>query len=174
MDWGKLLGTAAPTIATMLGGPLAGSAVTMLAKEVMKREDATEQEVYDAIKADPQAMAKVKIAEVQAEASIADADTRSQDSAREMHISLKDATTPILSWLIVFGFFSMVGAILLNQVNLADKQLAYILVGYVSAEMTKVTNFYFGSSRGSRNKDVMKYAPSNFGGAIGKLFKKKA
>ena len=172
MDLKKLIGSGAPILASMLGGPLAGSAVGMISKAVLGREDATEQEVMDAIQADPEALAKVKVAEIEAETTITEVHGKDREGARTMHVTMKDVTTPILSWVIVAGFFGMVAGVFLSQIDASESQLIALLIGYVASEMKTVTTFYFGSSKGSRNKDVMKYAPQSEG-LLGNLFKKR-
>ena len=47
--FGPLLGQVAPSLATALGGPLAGVAVKTLSNALFGHEDATEQQISDAM-----------------------------------------------------------------------------------------------------------------------------
>ena len=59
--FGPLLGQVAPTIATALGGPLAGVAVKTLSNAIFGHEDATEQQISDAMaSATPDQLAAIK------------------------------------------------------------------------------------------------------------------
>ena len=49
MDWKSVVRTVAPTLATALGGPLAGAAVQALSVALLGRPDGTEQEVAEAV-----------------------------------------------------------------------------------------------------------------------------
>jgi hypothetical protein len=49
MDWKQTVRNVAPTIGTALGGPLAGTAVKLLADKFLGKQDATEAEVAAAI-----------------------------------------------------------------------------------------------------------------------------
>lgn len=64
-DWLKdALRTVAPTIATALGGPMAGSAVSWLSNVLFGKSTATKRELEDAIKsADPETWAKIRKAD---------------------------------------------------------------------------------------------------------------
>ena len=48
-DWKKVLGGIAPTIATALGGPLAGTATKFLASSLLGKDEASESELEAAI-----------------------------------------------------------------------------------------------------------------------------
>ena len=63
-DWGGVLGAIAPTIATALGGPLAGAAVGILSKALLGRDDGTEEELAPLVaSASPDILLKIKEAE---------------------------------------------------------------------------------------------------------------
>lgn len=75
-------------------------------------------------------------------------------SARSMQIGTKSVTVPMLAWLIVGSFIAMVAGALLGYAKV-DSALAGTLVGYLSAKCEQVVGFYFGSSQGSQNKDIL-------------------
>lgn len=77
-----------------------------------------------------------------------------RSSARTMQINTKSFTVPMLAWLIVGSFIAMVAGALLGYAKV-DSALAGTLVGYLSAKCEQVVGFYFGSSQGSQNKDIL-------------------
>jgi hypothetical protein len=89
----------------------------------------------------------------------ADADERAamvadRGSARTMQISTRAITVPVLAFCIVGSFIAMVGATLLGYSHV-ESALAGTLVGYLSAKCEQVVGFYFGSSKGSEDKNVL-------------------
>ena len=70
MDWksvGKTIAGVAPILGTLLGGPIggaAGTAIKLLTSAIGGDVKATPDAIHEAIKADPQALARVRIAEL--------------------------------------------------------------------------------------------------------------
>ena len=61
MDWKSTLSAIAPTIATALGGPLAGAATKFLASELLGDESASIESIESAIlNASPEQLASIK------------------------------------------------------------------------------------------------------------------
>ncbi|MDY7579344.1 hypothetical protein RGU70_13580 [Herbaspirillum sp. RTI4] len=75
-------------------------------------------------------------------------------SARGMQVSTRAITVPTLAFLIVGAFVAMVAGTLMGY-SKVDSALAGTLVGYLSAKCEQVIGFYFGSSAGSQQKDVL-------------------
>jgi len=75
-------------------------------------------------------------------------------SARTMQVSTKSLTLPILAYTIVGSFVALVAGTLLGYSHV-DSALAGTLVGYLSAKCEQVISFYFGSSHGSQEKDIL-------------------
>lgn len=159
MNWKSIIGSVAPTLATALGGPMAGMAVKAIAGSVLGDESASEKDIEKAIvNASPDTLLKLKEADQQFEERMMElgvdleriaADDRA--SARDMQKSNKDRAVPILAGLTVAGFFGVVGWVLSGKVSLESTLLGFVL-GQVSAKAEQVYNFYFGSSAGSKEK----------------------
>lgn len=158
-DWKSLLGTVAPTLATALGGPVAGIAVKAIAGSLLGNEDATEREIAAAMASTtPADLLKLKEVDhaFQLEMErlgvdlekIAAAD---RDSARGMQKATKAWIVPVLAGITVAGFFGVVAWVLTGNVGLESTLLGFVL-GQVSAKAEQVYNFYFGSSAGSKEK----------------------
>jgi hypothetical protein len=157
------LKTIAPTVATALGGPLAGVAVQAVGS-AFGWTDATKDKVTEALTAGQltgEQITQLKLAEqtlVQQERELgfkfAELDMRDRDSARQREMSVKDNTNKVLAYAVVGGFLALVGSTLLGFANV-DSALAGTLVGYLSAKAEQVLAYYFGSTRGSAEKTAL-------------------
>lgn len=158
-DWKSLVGSVAPTIATALGGPMAGMAVKALGGALLGDESASEKDVAAALAgATPDDLLKLKQADQAFETKMAElgvdleriaADDRA--SARSMQAATKSLAVPVIAGLTVAGFFGVVGWVLTGNVGLESTLLGFVL-GQVSAKAEQVYNYYFGSSAGSKEK----------------------
>ena len=158
-DWKSLVGTIAPTLATALGGPMAGMAVKAIAGGLLGDESATEKDIAMAMaNATPDDLLKLKEADqsfalemerlgVDLEKIAAD----DRNSARDLQKTTKSYIVPVLAGITVAGFFAVVGWVLSGKVSLESTLLGFVL-GQVSAKAEQVYNFYFGSSAGSKEK----------------------
>lgn len=165
------VGGVAPTVATALGGVvggplgagLAGTATRALSHALLGKPDASEEEIQEALRTDPDALAKVRIAETELQAELArqgvkleQVHSEDRQNARH-HANLArqsgDNTARILAYLLVAGFLCVILAVLFAPINIEDKTLLGMLVGYLSAKADQVVSFFFGSSAGSKDKD---------------------
>lgn len=164
-DWKAIVGAVAPTIATALGGPLAGLGVKALSDALLGRSDGTEDDIARALgnasgdqlvrlrEIDAQFAAQMKALDVDLERIAAD----DRDSARKREVGSGDAWTPrIIGGMALGGFLWAVYWVLSGQVSgMSDPTtvaLVGTLVGYVSAKADQVVSYYFGSSAGSARK----------------------
>jgi hypothetical protein len=160
-DWKNLVGTVAPTLATVLSGgnPLAGMAVKAIAESLGLPASSGEKDVEAALaSATPETLLKLKEANFAFEQRMEElgvdleriaADDRA--SARNMQSNTKAWIVPVLGGVTVAGFFAVVGWVLSGKVSLESTLLGFVL-GQVSAKAEQVYNFYFGSSAGSKEK----------------------
>lgn len=157
MDWLK---TIAPTLATLLGGPLAGLAVDLIAPKI-GITDATKDKVVAALQGGQLSgdqVAAIRQAELEAKAKedelgfkFTELEYKDLDSARQREISVKDNTNRVLAYSIVGSFIAMVTGTLMGWAKV-DSVLAGTLVGYLSAKAEQVLAYYFGSTSGSMAK----------------------
>lgn len=54
-----------------------------------------------------------------------------------------------------FGFFSLIAKLVLYEVPAGSKEIAFAMIGSISAAWTGVVGYYFGSSAGSAVKTAM-------------------
>ena len=154
MEWLKAI---APTVATALGGPLAGMAVSAVSKALGCDPDEV-QGIISSGKLTAEQVASIQLAELELKKQaqsmgldFAKLTVEDRKSARDMQIATKSMLVPSLAILIVSAFIGVVIATL-GGFAVVDSVLAGTLIGYLSAKAEQVVNFYFGSSAGSKEK----------------------
>jgi hypothetical protein len=158
-DIKKLIGTVAPTLATALGGPLAGVAVGAIA-DALGLTDKTEAAVEQALaNATPEDLLKLKQAEYQFKLDMKKLELRPEElevedriSARAAYVATKDGLLPWLAVLVVGTFCGVTSAVLFGALKV-EAVIGGTLIGYLSAKAEQVLSFYFGSTKSSRGKD---------------------
>lgn len=152
MDWKSIVRTVAPTLATALGGPLAGAAVQALSVALLGRPDGTEQEVAEAVLVGgTDALLKVKQAEADFAVKMRELDIRDLASAREL--AKVDYQTPrVLALFITAGFFGVLYWLMTTGFPDSGKEPLLIMLGSLGTAWTGVVSFYFGSTAGSARK----------------------
>ena len=168
IDIKKIIGTAAPWLATALGGPLAGQAVSAIANAMGLKPDSKIEDIQKALAAGQltgdqlvamkqaelqfqQAMQQAGFADTEKLASIAEQD---RDSARQREAKVMDWTPRVLAYLIVGSFIGVVVCTLAGW-SRVDSVLAGTLIGYLSAKCEQIVAYYFGSSAGSAEKTAL-------------------
>ena len=162
-QFGPLLGSVAPTLATALGGPLAGLAVKSLSKALLGAEDFSEEAVIDAMAtASPEQLAAVKKidADFKVQMKSLDIDLEriavdDRKSARTMQTETKDWIPRALAVSVTLGYFGIIAYVLVSGLPMNGSEVLLMLLGTLSAGWTGVMAFYFGSSSGSQKKDAM-------------------
>lgn len=165
----KVIGGIAPTIATALGGPMAGAAVNAIAEklDIAPQSDVadTEQAIVDALESgSPTVWAQVKRAEQDFKVQLKQLDIdlekvhqEDRASARERQVALKDKAPGILA-AVIMGIFTMVLVfqfmIVFRQIIIDPSSMRVLdaSLGILSAAVVSVVSYYFGSSVGSKRK----------------------
>jgi hypothetical protein len=161
--WKGIVGTVAPALATALGGPLAGVAVRAIAEKVLGKSEASEADVAAAVAgASPELLLKLKqadqnFARAMAEAGVKLEELEAQDraSARAMQMATRDWVPGALAVVFVTGFFALVWIMLRYTIPVENRDAINLLLGALAGAVTTILSFYFGSSRGSREKDAI-------------------
>ena len=161
MDW---LTQIAPTIATALGGPLAGMAVSAVSKAI----GCTPEEVQNVIsnnKLDATQVAALQQAELELKkqaqemnlnfAKLANDDRK---SARDMQAITRSFIPPVLAIGVTGGFFGILFGLMYGQIQHAPQ--IDIMLGSLGTAWTGIVSFYFGSSASSQNKDQLLHQSS--------------
>ena len=160
-NWRALVGTVAPTLGAALGGPLGGMAGAVIAKAVLGREKATDVELSSALaSATPEQLLALKKADQdfavsmkQLDVDVFKLETADVQSARSM-FAINYWPQITLSIIFIGGYFSIMALYISGHVVIpADvKDTVTVLIGIMSASVTAIMAFWFGSSFGSREK----------------------
>ena len=161
LDWKAIVATVAPTLATALGGPLAGVAVKSIAGKLLDRPDATAEEVEQAVLgADPQTLVRLKEIDAEFKKSMTDAGVKLEQiaaddraNARSREIQVKDHTPAILAYVVTIGFFGTLAFMLINGKPATGGDALLVMLGSLGTAWAAIIAYFFGSSAGSRKKD---------------------
>jgi hypothetical protein len=163
MEWLKQI---APTIATAMGGPLAGMAVSAISKAI----GVEPEKVGDMIsnnKLTAEQIAQVKIAEIELQKQAEELglnfeklSVEDRKSAREMQAATRSIVPPALAAIVTVGFFGIMVMMLLGQVD-SNNPAILMMLGSLGTAWTGIIAYYFGSSAGSQAKtDLLSKAPA--------------
>ena len=163
MNWKDLIRNIAPAIGTALGTPVTGLAVKFLADKFLGNPNATEQEVEAAVLgASPEKLLEIKKLDQQFAVQMKSLDidvfkmeVEDKKSAREL---ARFNMTPhiVLSALYTFGYFAVLYIMLTGKMEIAleSKDVFNQIIGVLTASQVTIMAFWFGSSYGSKVKDV--------------------
>jgi hypothetical protein len=167
----KTLLPIAPTLASVMGGPLAGMAVATLAGElgvevpegaktadvesqiIAKLETATEDGWLRVKEAENTFKIKLRELEIDEEKVLA----MDRDSARKMQVQVRSKMPGFLAVVTLIAFCGTLGALLYmgaEQIIIEQNLTATIgiVLGVLLSSMKSIYNYYFGSSEGSKRK----------------------
>jgi hypothetical protein len=157
MNW---LAQIAPTIATCLGGPLAGLAVEAVSKVLGVPTDEAKQ-LMESGKMSAEQIAQVKVAEIELQKqaqslglNFEQLAVEDRKSARDMQATTQSIIPPLLSLLVTVGFFGILLYLMVKPADTSNAPLM-IMLGSLGTAWTGIIAFYFGSSAGSQKKDQM-------------------
>jgi hypothetical protein len=157
----NLVRTVAPSIASAVGGPLAGMATKAISEALLGRPDASEAELMQAAaKATPEQLLALKKAEQEFEVQMRELDidleriaNADRDSARNREIKTKDLTPKILAGFITAGYFGVLFYMLRNGLpQHGGSEAMLVMLGTLGTAWGGVVAYYFGSSAGSKEK----------------------
>jgi hypothetical protein len=161
MNW---LEQVAPTIASALGGPLAGLAVTAISKALGVNEADVNKTIENG-KLTADQITQLKLAEMELQKQ---ADTlglnfeqlavNDRSSARLMQTNTKSYIPAILAIFVTIGFFGILYALMSGYATKSDELM--IMLGSLGTAWTGIIAFYFGSSAGSQRKDELLHQSS--------------
>lgn len=179
MNWadvGRIIGAAAPTVGTLLGGP-AGAAVGALVSSALNT--ANDPEAVSAIlTTNPDAMVKVQELQtnakvqlqqlavtaennrLQAEANQYAAEAADRDSARKLAAAQpRDFIRPVVTALILLGTLLIIAAVFMgwNKEILTDPTASLTVgtvIGLWFGELKQVMGFWFGMTKESQKQNA--------------------
>jgi hypothetical protein len=155
----------APTIATCLGGPLAGLAVAAVSKALNVSSDSV-QSILESGKLDAKQIADIKLAEIELQKqeqqlglNFEQLAVQDRSSARDLQKNTNSFIPPTLAILVTCGFFGILAYLMVNTADTTNTPLM-IMLGSLGTAWTGIIAFYFGSSASSRVKDQMLFNSS--------------
>lgn len=163
--FGPLIGSVAPTIATALGGPVAGMAVKAISGALFGHDGASKDDIMTALanptgdqlaalkKIDADFAVQMKALDIDLE-RIAAGD---RASARDMQKETKDWIPRALAVSVTVGFFAILLYMLIYGLPTTGNEALLLLLGALQTAWGGIIAFYFGSSSGSQKKDQMIY-----------------
>lgn len=180
MDWMGIVKTVAPAIGTALGGPMVGTAVKVLGSVILGKDNATQDEVQQAIDVGvpPEIMVRLREADNQFKVQMAQAglDIERINAQRDQAVlaDVQDArkagggdanvfrlgaailiTFAGAMGLVLWGCFAAItGGLTIKDPAAVASIFTFLgtVVGYVASNAQQVVSFFFGSSRGSDAK----------------------
>jgi hypothetical protein len=142
---GGLLKGAAPALATAVAGPLGGVAIKAIAGK-LGIEDSVEA-VTQHLQANP--MDASKLADIDVKKLEMEYKDRQDARNREIQLATNDKVpfinkivTPVLA----------LGVLICVEVTSEAKDILIYILGVLSAAVTQILSYYFGSSQGSKDK----------------------
>jgi hypothetical protein len=164
MSW---LEQIAPGIATALGGPLAGLAVTVISK-ALGIDEKDVQNTIESGKLTSDQLASIKQAEIelQKQANELGLDfeklaTDDRKSARDMQVATKSYIPAVLAIGVTIGFFGILVGLMTDNVTKSDALL--LMLGSLGTAWTAIVSFYFGSSAHSEKQTDMLHRSTPIG-----------
>ena len=156
MSWIEQL---APTIASCLGGPLAGMAVEAISKAIGVDSSAV-QDTINSGKLTAEQIASIQQAEIALKAKAQEMNldfeqlaVQDRKSARDMQVTTKSWIPPLLAIIITLGFFGILAGMMTGRVTSSEALM--IMLGSLGTAWTGIIAFYFGSSASSQAKDQL-------------------
>lgn len=156
--WKGIIGSVAPTIASMFGSPLAGVATKVALDALGISPSASVDEIEERVaNLTPADLRAIKDAEIQFKKDMKELDIKAdglvladKQDARAMRMAKDDITVDIIAYSVILAWVSINSYILYAGLpdNLAEPVL-YRILGTLDAAVVLVLSFFFGSSRGA-------------------------
>lgn len=164
MDWRAVIGAVAPTLATALGGPLAGVAAAAISDALLGKPNGSDAEIATALTAGgPDALLKLKQADQafavrmrELEIEVDKLHQVDRASARERESKTGDNFTPrTLAMLVTVGFFGVLMWLLIHGKPDTGGDALLVMLGALGGAWASIISYYFGSSAGSAEKTAL-------------------
>jgi len=161
MSWKDTLAAIAPTLATALGGPLAGAATKFLASELLGDENASIESIEAAvIGASPEALANLKQLDAdfklgmkKLDVDVFKIEATDKGDARKNN---SDSNMPaILSISLTLFIVGIVCALFLTEPPAGAREVLFMLLGVVIKEWSNSMHYWYGTTRSSSDKNKL-------------------
>ena len=151
----------APTLAEALPGPLGGVAKKAITELLGIDKDTSMSEIEKVLAtSSPETLTKLaeldkdfKVRMKELDVAARTADHADRADARQREITTKDKTPQAMGWIILLTWGGVMIALFIYEPPSGNKELLSIAFGMLSMLVGKVSNYFFGSSVGSKSKD---------------------
>ena len=152
--FGKLVENVAPTIATALGGPVAGMAVKALSTALLGHGDGSTDDITAALStATPEQIAAIKRADNDFKVQMKQLDidlvriaADDRNSARNMAVGTHSLTPSVMSYVIVVCWAIIQYFLFTHVIEASMRELIARVLGTLDGALMLVLSFWFGSS----------------------------
>lgn len=165
MNWKDLVKSVAPVLGTALGGPFGGMAAKFIGGKLLGDEDAGEEAIEQLVaNANPDMLFKLKQLDKDFELELERIGLKKEQlivedrkDARKL-FSVNKWPQIVLSAVFILGYFILVYALVTGKFVIDPSQTALVatLIGVLTAGVSNIMQFWFGSSSGSKDKTQMK------------------
>lgn len=157
----NLVRTVAPTLASAVGGPLAGMATRAISEALLGKPDGAEAELVEAAaKATPEQLLALKQAEQDFAVRMRELDidierlsNEDRASARDREVKTGDWTPRVLAAAVTLGFFGVLFWMIAYGLPENGGEAMLVMLGTLGTAWGAIVSYYFGSSAGSREKN---------------------
>lgn len=158
MSWKSILSSVAPTIATALGGPFAGTAVKFLAGKLLGDENKSQDEVEQFILgASPEQLVNIKkldndfkLEMEKLGVDVFKLEVADKGNAREHN---KHSNMPAVLSISLTGFvIGIVCALFYTSPPEGAREVLFMLLGVVIKEWSNSMHYWYGTTRSSQEK----------------------
>lgn len=159
-----LLKSAAPMLASSVGGPLAGSAVTAIMNAIpgLKLDPTVkvdqQGETIDAAMqtATPDQLLALKKAEQEYTVSLETIYAGDRASARQMTMSnVKNWAPTVLGFMITGGFFFMLWFLIKYPIQRESEAVLYVMIGSLGTAFGNIVSFNYGTTLNSQHQNEL-------------------
>ena len=154
---GGLLKSAAPALATAVAGPLGPVALKAISGKLGVED--TVEAVTQHLQANP--LDANKLADIDVKKLEMEYKDRQDARNREIQLATNDAVpfinkivTPVLALGVVALSFVLFAVLIFVEVTPEAKDILIYILGVLSAAVTQILSYYFGSSQGSKDKSA--------------------
>lgn len=161
MDWKATIGAIAPTVASALGGPLAGLAVDAVGK-AFGWSDTTQEKVQDALTKGQLtgeqilALKQAELAMVAQEKELgfkfSELEAKDRQDARAMFTATRSIMPATLTIMITVGYFSVLLGMMSGWLKVSDSQSLLLMLGQLGTAWGLAIAFWLGSTFGGIEK----------------------
>lgn len=169
----SIVKTVAPVLASALGGPMAGAAVSAISMGIFGEKNVSEEEIIETLK-DPSMVIKLKQIEtnflLEQEKLAIEKGYQKLEEISLMYDDIKNARarnnqsnkngktdwmTIIIPVSVILLLTGIVFGLFVTNIEGSTKDVIYLIVGSIMTSFGSIVTFYYGSSQGSKSKDYI-------------------